>query len=91
MTQQHLSFDAPPPHTITVDRGPLMEVEAPRLNRQCLEILARLKQGRASNRELSQIACKYTGRVSELRQAGHKVKVVSRDRENGLTFYELEE
>ena len=91
MTQQHLFFDVPPPHTITGDRGPLMEVEAPRLNRQCMEILARLQQGRASNRELSQIALNYRARVSELRQHGITVKCVERDRQTGLSFYEIAE
>jgi hypothetical protein len=90
MTQQHLSFDTPPPNTITVDRGPLMEVEAPRLNGQCLQILERLKHGRASNRELAAISLKYTSRVSDLRKAGHVVKLVERDRATGLTFYELQ-
>ena len=61
-----------------------------RLNAQCQRILERLRQGRVSNRELSAIALKYTGRVSELRQAGHSVKVVERNRETGLTWYELE-
>jgi hypothetical protein len=54
-------------------------------------MLALLRQGRATNRELAGIALKYTGRVSELRQAGHNVVVVSRDRASGLTVYELRE
>jgi len=55
--------------------------------------LARLQQGRASNRELAAIALKYTGRISDLRKpsaGGHKIVVVERNRETGLTWYELQ-
>jgi hypothetical protein len=62
---------------------------APRLNRQCRAILARLQQGPATNRELCTIALKYTGRISELRQAGYDVPCVSEDKKTGLSVYEL--
>lgn len=41
------------------------------------------------NVELSQIALKYTSRISDLRKAGHDVVCVSRHRESGLTYYAL--
>ena len=65
------------------------QLERVRLNRQCLEILALLGQRPATNRELSKIALKYTGRVSELRQAGHDVECYKRDKKTGLTWYRL--
>ena len=66
-------------------------VEAPRLSRQCRLILERLRTGPATNRELSGIALKYTGRLSELRQAGYDVRVIQRDHESGLNTYRLVE
>lgn len=41
-----------------------------RLSRQCLAILARLRQGPATNGELVQIAQRFGGRLEELRRAG---------------------
>ena len=64
-------------------------VERVRLNRQCLEILALLEQRVATNLELSKIALKYTGRVSELRQAGYDVECYDRDRASGVCWYRL--
>lgn len=63
--------------------------EAPRLSRQCLAILDRLRLGRVSNDELSRIARKYTGRISEIRQAGYPVEVVERHWDTGLVWYAL--
>jgi hypothetical protein len=63
--------------------------EAPRLSRQCKLILERLQEGRASNSELAQRALKYTGRISDLRAAGYVIEVVERNRDTGLTWYEL--
>lgn len=95
MTQHMLDFEPQlhqkPATTVEVNRGPSMAPEAKRLNGHCLKILERLRQGRTSNKELSGISLKYTGRISDLRKAGHVVKLVSRDRETGLTFYELEQ
>lgn len=64
-------------------------VEAPRLSTQCQKILDRLKAGPATNRELAEIALKYTGRLSDLRASGFSVAVMSRDRASGLTWYHL--
>lgn len=65
--------------------------EAPRLSRQCRLILERLRVGAATNRELSELSLKYTGRISELRQAGYDVRVIQRDHESGLNTYRLVE
>jgi hypothetical protein len=62
---------------------------APRLSRQCLRILDRLRRGRASNGELAEIGLKYTGRISEIRQAGFDVRVVSHDKTTGVAHYAL--
>lgn len=49
-------------------------------------ILERLKQGPATNKELSRLSLKYTSRVSDLRKAGHAIKCRKR---NGTNWYEL--
>lgn len=65
----------------------------PRLSRQCQRILRRLLNrdlSSPSNKELSAIALKYTGRLSEIRQALQQVGwnvVVTERRKNGLNFY----
>jgi hypothetical protein len=63
--------------------------EQHRLSNQCGLILGMLQGGRLTNRELSRYALKYSGRISELRQMGHDVRVVARDRVTGLTWYAL--
>lgn len=70
MIQESIDFSAPIPVNASVD-----PVEAPRLSRQCKAILEFLRAngGRATNAELSRIALKYTGRLSEIRQAGYVV------------------
>ena len=47
--------------------------DRPRLNRQCLKILARLREGPATNRELAEIALNYRARTSDLRNAGYTI------------------
>lgn len=64
-------------------------VEKFRLSRQCQAILTRLEVGRASNRELSGIALKYTSRISDLRDHGWNVQMVEEDRASGLNWYAL--
>ena len=63
--------------------------EAPRLSKQCREILERLKQGPATNRELSLMALKYTSRLSDLRASGYRIEVIERNHQSGLNVYEL--
>ena len=91
MTQATL-FDetAPvlPPIRVNASVNP---IEAPRLSRQCGLILERLRLGAATNVELSQLALKYTGRISDLRAAGYKISVIQRDHESGLNTYRLVE
>jgi hypothetical protein len=65
--------------------------EAPRLSGQNAAILARLRRGVATNKELAGIALKYTSRLSDLRKAGYAVSVVSHDHETGVVVYRLEE
>ncbi len=67
----------------------LAETEKPRLSRQCQEILDRLRCGRLTNLELSAIALKYTGRISDLRKSGHDVRCVERNHSTGRTVYAL--
>jgi hypothetical protein len=63
--------------------------ETRRLSRQCQAILDLLRRGRVSNHTLAQISLKYTSRLSDLRAAGHDVRVVTQDRRTGVTVYEL--
>jgi hypothetical protein len=94
MSQPTLFGDAPivdmsqPPATIPVN-GSVDPREVKRLGEQCEALLARLRSGPASNRELSAIALKYTSRISDLRAAGYQVEAVSRNYETGETIYEL--
>ena len=67
------------------------EAEKPRLSGQCRLILAKLREGAATNDELARIARKYTSRISDLRKAGYDVQCVEHDHKTGLTFYELHE
>jgi hypothetical protein len=64
-------------------------VEEPRLSRQSLEMLARLKEGPATNAQLTTIAQRFGARIHDLRAAGFQVEITHRDRETGLTTYAL--
>lgn len=83
MTLDELLNDTP-----IFPQPPSLAAEAGRLSSQCETILKRLQQGPATNRELSEIALKYTSRISDLRKAGYNVVLVSRDA-SGLATYEL--
>lgn len=75
-----------------VRASPTLDVrERRRLSRQNAAILARLQQGPCTNDELSRIARKYTGRLSELRKAGYVVRPISQDHATGLVVYALGE
>jgi len=63
--------------------------ERQRLSGQNAAILARLQRGPATNTELAAIALKYTSRISDLREAGYEVSVLSRDRTTGMVVYQL--
>lgn len=70
-------------------RCPSLQQESPRLNAQCRAILARLREGPASNVELSGMALNYTARISDLRRTGFTIACVGRDRKAGTSWYEL--
>ena len=88
--QQRFDFDNPPAkrRTPIIDKS-VCTVERPRLQSQCDKILERLREGDATNAELAAISLKYTGRISDLRNAGHTIEIISRDRASGLTIYRL--
>jgi hypothetical protein len=44
-----------------------------RVSRQCLAILARLREGEATNSDLARIALRYGQRIAELRKAGFDI------------------
>lgn len=85
--QELLPFDSEPEPVIQFADTNLEKEEKPRLSRQCREILERLKQGTATNKELAAIALKYTSRISDLRASGYDVRIVSRDRKSGIVVY----
>lgn len=61
--------------------------DKPRLAAQTLAIVERLRRGPATNDELSRMARKYTGRISDARKAGY---VIDCERiGGGLTRYRL--
>lgn len=63
--------------------------EPKRMGGQRLLIVERLRRGPATNRELSQIGLKYTGRIHELREAGYCIDIVKKDNKTGLVWYAL--
>jgi hypothetical protein len=70
-----------------VDQQP----EKRRLSKQCAAILARLKEGPATNRELVAISLNHTGRISDLRRSSYVIEVESHDHTTGLVVYRLVE
>jgi hypothetical protein len=61
--------------------------DSQRLDSQCARILARLQQGPATNAELAAISLKYTGRLHEVRLAGHRIECERRS--GGVHVYTL--
>lgn len=59
-----------------------------RLSKQAKRVLDRLREGPATNSELSKIALSYTRRISDLKEAGHKVEII-RKQKNGLNTYAI--
>ena len=53
-------------------------------------ILARLRKGPATNRELNEIAFRYSARISELRDEGHNIAWRAAKDRPGLTIYRLD-
>jgi hypothetical protein len=99
---QHSLFDDVPAHLLDAqldasDEQPFFSSvpsyrhpeELPRLTAQCIAVLERLQQGRASNHELCAIALKYNARISDLRAAGYIIVCIDRNRKTGIAYYEL--
>lgn len=63
--------------------------EAHRLASQSISIVRRLRQGTATNIELSAIALRYSARINELRNRGYEIAIVDRNRLTGVNVYEL--
>lgn len=74
---------------VATQLGLEIKQERRRLSAQCALILGRLQRGPVSNKELAGISLKYTGRISDLRQKGHDVRVIWRDRVTGESLYAL--
>ena len=66
------------------------ESARPRLSRQCVAILERLRLGPAMNTELALLALKYTSWVSDMRKAGYRIRCTAVDVPAGMFRYELE-
>lgn len=88
--QQPLDFGIPLRLHMAIQASNVPAEEAPRLSGQCAAILARLQLAPASNYDLACIALKYTSRISDLRHAGYKISVASRDHKSGYVVYHLE-
>ena len=73
--------------TMDFDRPAILEADSPRLNKQCLAILERLRRSPVTNTELNAIAFRYSARLFELRKAGHVIETEKRD--GGLVVYTL--
>lgn len=60
-----------------------------RLAAQNATILSMLEHGDVSNRQLASVALKYTSRISDLRKAGHNIRLLRHNRATGETWYRL--
>jgi hypothetical protein len=65
------------------------EADKPRINGQAERILSRLREGPATNVELSAIALRYSARLGELKAAGFDWEITDRNRETGVNTYRL--
>lgn len=63
--------------------------EAKRLTRQQTLVLARLREGPATNMELIPISTRFSARIFELRKQGYKIDTECIDRAKGLSLYTL--
>jgi hypothetical protein len=61
----------------------------PRLSRQSLAILDRLRKGPATNTELAGITHRFGARKFDLVKAGYDVRIVGHDAASGLVRYAL--
>lgn len=65
--------------------------EKKRTGTQCDAILARLREGSATNFELTDIALRYSARICSLRKLGHVIEIVHTNNKTGLRIYRLKE
>ena len=87
MNQKTL-FDSGDPLELVHDHDPqLVPEDKPRLNRQCHAILARLREGTASNTQLVTIALRYSARIKELRDHGYAIEMKRGN--GGVNYYHL--
>jgi hypothetical protein len=66
--------------------------EAPRLNRQCNELLAAFRaatKNMMTNGEMARICIRYSARILELRRAGFIISIVKTDEVSGERLYWL--
>jgi hypothetical protein len=89
MTQGNLGLSQVDPLPLFIPSGAPAAEERKRLSAQAVRILDRLVVGPATNRDLSQIALKYTSRISDLRQAGYDVVAFDHDHATGVCWYRL--
>lgn len=61
-----------------------------RFAHQTAEIVALLREGPQTNAALSNVALKYTSRISDARKLGHKITCTRIPGGRGLTMYELD-
>lgn len=63
--------------------------ESARLSRQSKLILARLREGAATNVQLARIGIRYSARIGELRGVGYQIEIIERNHETGVNVYAL--
>jgi len=87
MEQQWDLFDesGDPNH---VQQSPAI-AEAQRLTRQQASVVARLREGSATNMELIPISTRFSARIYDLRKLGYVIETSVIDRAKGLTLYTL--
>ncbi len=85
MQQQIMAFDVLP-HDTHVNQ----QAEVRRLTGQNATILAWLKHGPVTARELAAISLNYRARISDLRAAGYSIPPPVEDRTTGVSVYRLE-
>jgi hypothetical protein len=89
MERQH-SFRFADGHRLPIEpRDPSVEpVARPRLGRQSLAVLERLREGPATNVELASISHRFGGRLYDLRRAGCVI-ATQQDHPSGIAIYTL--
>jgi len=79
-----------PADLLPADPSVRQGAEGARLSAQCLAMLQAFRADpcrEQTNAQLAAIARKYTSRISDLRAAGHLIRLHFRDRNTGMTVY----